>query len=286
MADISIIIRTYCEEKYIFNCLNSIFRQKYDGRIEVIIVDSESTDKTLNIAKLFEVKIISITKREFTFGKSLNIAINNSNGDFIVVISAHCVPVGNNWLTNLIEPLKNKRADLVFGAQLSDPLARCSEFNYFKEKYNLKLANNTKLQNYFNNANSAFTRDTFYKNSFDESIGAQEDIFFAQKSLSCGKKIQYVDSAKVIHYHNFTNKKLFKRIYLDSKWNTRLGVLNFEDFMKSFLNFFLNIFQDLKLANQKRKLLQAIPGIICFRIIEIYSFNIGIIVGLKQGSMK
>jgi len=56
---ISIIIRTFNEERWISHCLQSIFSQNYKN-IEVIIVDNNSTDNTLPIAMRHSVKVISI----------------------------------------------------------------------------------------------------------------------------------------------------------------------------------------------------------------------------------
>ena len=87
---VSIIIRTKNEEKWIASCLRSVFKQTYRN-FEVIIVDNESTDKTLEKAKKFDVKIISI--KNFIPGKAINDGIRASKGEFIVCLSGHCIPV-------------------------------------------------------------------------------------------------------------------------------------------------------------------------------------------------
>ena len=52
--DISIIIRTYNEEKYLPYLLNSIRTQSFYDQTETIVVDSGSTDSTLAIANDYE----------------------------------------------------------------------------------------------------------------------------------------------------------------------------------------------------------------------------------------
>src|SRR3989344_3651284 len=67
MPETSIVIRTYNEEKHIGNLLRAIETQDYKD-YEIIIVDSGSTDKTLEIAEKHPVRIIKIEKRDFTSG--------------------------------------------------------------------------------------------------------------------------------------------------------------------------------------------------------------------------
>ena len=99
MPDISIIIRTKNEERWIGHCLLAIFQQTYKS-FEVILVDNESNDYTLNIAKRFNLKKI-INIKKFYPGKALNEGIRSSSGKFIVCLSAHCIPKNEFWLENL-----------------------------------------------------------------------------------------------------------------------------------------------------------------------------------------
>ena len=89
---VSIIIRTRNEEKYIRNCLEKIKQQNFKN-LEVIIVDNYSTDLTVKKALQFTNKVIKI--KNFTPGKAINEGIKIAKGNIIVVLSAHCVPVNN-----------------------------------------------------------------------------------------------------------------------------------------------------------------------------------------------
>ena len=99
MNKISIIIRTKNEERWISHCLQSVFKQKYPS-FEVILVDNESSDSTLEIAKRFPIKKF-ITIKEFFPGKAINLGIKSSEGQLICCISSHCVPKNNDWLSHL-----------------------------------------------------------------------------------------------------------------------------------------------------------------------------------------
>ena len=111
---VSIIIRTKNEERWITSCLNNIFRQSYKN-FEVILVDSQSTDKTIERAKKFPIKEVHI--EEYFPGKAINVGVEEAKGDYIVCISAHCIPVNDHWLYNLVRNLDDKSLAGVYGRQ-------------------------------------------------------------------------------------------------------------------------------------------------------------------------
>src|SRR3990167_3999136 len=106
MPETSIVIRTYNEEKHIGNLLRAIETQDYKD-YEIIIVDSGSTDKTLEIAEKHPVRIIKIEKRDFTFGYALNVGCKAARGRYLVFASAHVLPATNFWLSQLIASFKD-----------------------------------------------------------------------------------------------------------------------------------------------------------------------------------
>lgn len=87
----SVIIRTLNEEKYLQELINHIKKQKIEleDEIEIILVDSGSTDLTLEIAKKNDLKILFIKKENFSFGRSLNIGCSASSGELLIFISGH-----------------------------------------------------------------------------------------------------------------------------------------------------------------------------------------------------
>ena len=90
---VSIIIRTLNEDAYLGELLEAIDQQKKpDFSVEIVIVDSGSTDNTLEIAEKFGARITTIKKEHFTFGRSLNEGCEFALGELFVLISGHCVP--------------------------------------------------------------------------------------------------------------------------------------------------------------------------------------------------
>src|SRR3989344_4324764 len=123
----SVIIRTYNEEQRLLQCLQAVFSQQTTFPFEVIVVDSESTDKTLSIASRFPVKILHIPKKEFTYGKALNIGGEAAEGQYLVFLSGDAVPENERWLGNLIRNFDVPDVAGGYGKQIQIGRASCRE---------------------------------------------------------------------------------------------------------------------------------------------------------------
>lgn len=196
---ISIIIRTKNEERWILKCLEQIKRQTLKD-FEVILVDNNSTDKTVEKAHLAGVKKIFLIKK-FLPGKALNLGIKNSQGEYIVCLSAHCIPTNKNWLKNLIKNFElEKNVAGVYGRQ--EPM----EFSRDADKRDLFLVFglDRKVQirdSFFHNANSIIKKSVWNKIKFDEKISNIEDRLWGEKVIQSGYKLIYEPSASVFHHH-------------------------------------------------------------------------------------
>tara|TARA_B100001057_G_scaffold479546_1_gene551317 strand:- start:331 stop:1701 length:1371 start_codon:yes stop_codon:yes gene_type:complete len=199
---VSIIIRTKNEERWIDLCLKKIFEQTYKN-FEVVIVDNNSNDKTVLRAKKYPVKIVKVN--DFFPGKAINLGIRKSKGKIIVCLSAHCIPVSNDWLKKLIFDLKNRKVAGVYGMQ--KPLSFSSDFDK-RDLLNL-FGQDKKVQKkdtFFHNANSAFRREVWKKFLFDEKTKHIEDRIWAHKVIQKGYKIIYEPKASVYHWHGINQE--------------------------------------------------------------------------------
>ena len=109
---VSIIIRTKNEERWISSCLKSVFRQVYRN-FEIILVDNMSTDQTVSKAREYPLTLVKIEK--FTPGKAINDGIRASRGEYLVILSGHCVPANEHWLGNLVRNLEDPEIAGVYG---------------------------------------------------------------------------------------------------------------------------------------------------------------------------
>jgi len=206
----SIIVRTQNEERWISSFLKSIYNQTYKN-FEVIIVDNNSTDSTLGKAKAFPIdKILSIKK--YLPGKALNRGIESSKGDYIVCISAHCIPVDENWLLNLVKAIEEDDSYAgVYGRQ--QPMS----FSHPADKRDLLIAFglDRKIQikdSFFHNANSIIKKSLWEKFPFDSNATNIEDRIWAQEMIDSDYKILYEPDASVYHYHGIHQEGNVKRL--------------------------------------------------------------------------
>lgn len=195
----SIIVRTKNEEKWISSCLSAIYNQTYEN-IEVIIVDNKSTDRTIEKSKKFP-NIKYVTIDNYLPGDSLNRGISASSGEYIVCLSAHCIPVDKSWLENLVSTLEESEDYAgVYGRQ--EPMS----FSTPSDKRDMLLVFGLdrkiqSLDSFFHNANSILHRYLWEKSPFDSEITNIEDRLWGQEMLNAGYKLVYEPKASVYHYH-------------------------------------------------------------------------------------
>src|SRR3989338_347923 len=210
MPEASIIIRTYNEEKHLGNLLRALKRQTHQN-FEIIVVDSGSSDRTLEIAREAGVRVIEIESRHFTFGSALNIGAREARGRYLVFASAHVLPVDDEWLANLLSPFKESRVAMVYGRQLGVTQSKFSEQVDFKRLFGASEYNSNVPLYYANNANSAVRRDLWQKRVFDEYLFGLEDIEWAREMVKRSYLVRYAPKAGVYHIHEETWSQVFNR---------------------------------------------------------------------------
>lgn len=205
----SIIIRCYNEEQHIGRLLSGIMQQTIKN-VEIIIVDSGSTDATLSIASRYPTRVVYIDPKEFSFGRALNLGCKVAAGKYIVNASAHVYPVYNDWLERLLIPFADPGIALVYGKQRGNEITKFSEHQIFSKLFpdrsNLKSGHP-----FCNNANAAIRRELWEQMPYNEDLTGLEDLDWAKKVIDKGYHIAYVADAEIIHVHNETFLKIFNR---------------------------------------------------------------------------
>lgn len=206
---VSIVVRAYNEERHIEKLLLGIRgqRKKVD---EIVLVDSGSTDSTVDIGRRYGCKIVSIHPHEFTFGSALNRGCAAASGDICVFVSAHVFPLYGDWLESLVVPLEDQRYVLAYGRQLGGHINKFSEHQIFARWFPAQSASPQKT--YFcNNANAAIRRSIWEAIPYDESLTGLEDLAWAKTAQSRGGWIAYMADAEVVHLHDETWEQVQNR---------------------------------------------------------------------------
>ena len=206
---VSIIIRCFNEERHIGTLLDQIFRQSVRDP-QVIVVDSGSTDGTLEIVSRFPVQLVRVSPSKFTFGYSLNQGCRRATGTYLVFASAHVVPCGADWLRQLIDPFGDPRVALVYGRQVGDGRTRFSEHQLFASQYPARSNANQQIP-FCNNANAAIRRSLWLEHPYDEMLSGLEDLAWGKWAVERGHRIAYNADAAIVHIHEESPAQIRRR---------------------------------------------------------------------------
>ncbi|HXF86591.1 MAG TPA: glycosyltransferase family A protein [Anaerolineales bacterium] len=269
----SIVIRAYNEEKHIGRLLEGIRHQTVKD-VEIILVDSGSTDGTVAIAESFGARVVRIASAEFTFGRSLNFGVRAATRELIVIASAHVYPVYPDWLETLLRPFQDEKVALTYGKQRGPESAKFSERQIFHQWYP-DVSNFDQPTAFCNNANAAIRKSLWEQHPYDETLTGLEDVAWGKWAKEQGYKIAYVAEAEVIHVHNETPRAVynryrreamaFKRIYPESHFNIY-------DFLRLST---MNILSDLWHAARERVLWKNLVSIFWFRLMQFHGTRMG-----------
>lgn len=205
----SIIIRCYNEREHIGKLLHGLFEQSMQD-FEVILVDSGSTDGTLEIAREYPIDdVVYIDPEEFSFGRALNYGCEAASGEFCVIASAHVYPTHDDWLENLLTKFDDDVA-LVYGKQRGNDVTSFSEKQIFKQWFPDHDIEDQEHP-FCNNANAAIRRDVWEEFPYNEKLTGLEDVDWAKRVQKAGWKVNYASDAEIIHVHDETPSEVFNR---------------------------------------------------------------------------
>jgi rhamnosyltransferase len=230
----SIIILTKDAGENFKPLLERIFSQRFDGEYEVLVIDSGSTDDTLNTAREFPVKITQIKPEEFHHGKTRNLGAQLANGSILVYITQDALPLDNDWLQKLVDNLKDPGVAMVCGRQIPWPTTKPPEkpfyfYNFPEHKIVLTLNSWQKSPDrhhdamFISSVSSAIRKDVWQRFRFSEDVIVAEDKEFAKRTLFAGWSIVYEPEAAVYHSHDFSLWSAFRR-HLDYGASLNQGV--------------------------------------------------------------
>jgi rhamnosyltransferase len=273
LVNCSIVIRAYNEEKHIGRLLDGI-RQQTLRDVEIVLVDSGSTDETVSVAGSFGARLVRIPPSEFTFGRSLNLGIRATTRDLVVIASAHVYPVYPDWLESLLRPFADENIALTYGKQRGPKTARFSEQQVYHRWY--PDASQPRQGTAFcNNANAAIRKSLWEKNPYDETLTGLEDLAWAKWAKEQGYDIAYVAAAEIIHVHNETPSGVFNRYRREGMAFKRIypeAHFSLYDFVRLTT---MNILSDLWHAAGERALWKNIPSIFWFRFMQFHGTRLG-----------
>jgi len=268
MVQVSIVIRCFNEGRHLGRLLHGIMQQTVRD-VEIIVVDSGSTDGTLAIAGRYPTRILSIKPEDFSFGHSLNAGCRGTKGEWIVIASGHVYPMYKDWLEQLLAPFADPNTALVYGKQRGDDKTAFSEHQVFS-KWFAEESNLNQDHPFCNNANAAIRREVWEKLPYNEELTGLEDIDWAKRAIKSGYTIAYVAGAEVVHVHNETSLQTYNRYRREAIALKRISPeehFHFGDFLRLLLT---NVFSDYMQALRDGPLGREWLAILRFRVMQFW----------------
>ncbi|QWR78761.1 glycosyltransferase [Candidatus Magnetomonas plexicatena] len=221
--DVSVIVPTINASGVIGKLAASCFSQKYeDGTpvsAEVIVIDSSSSDNTVEIANSLGCKTIVIPVSEFNHGGSRNLAESMASGRVLMFMTQDAMPVNDMLFAALLKPLDDPLTAAAFARQV--PRMDANPVEYFSRTFNYPDTRMVKSKDsigllgiktfFFSNVCSAIKRDAFTEAGGFQSVIMNEDMMLSSKLILSDYKVVYEPLAIVYHSHNFSLIKQFKR---------------------------------------------------------------------------
>jgi len=216
-AQVSIVVLTRNAQKYLDQLLKGVYKQTYKD-FEILVIDSKSSDRTIDIIKKYPVKLISIDPKDFGHGKTRNYGARLANGKIVVYLTHDAIPRNTAWLTEIIKPLENNKVAGVFARQIARnnaiPMEKFFYYQMYPKTKRIWTKNNLKLDEIiFSNASSAVKKHFILSNPFPEDILMSEDREWGINMVNKGYEIHYEPKAIVTHSHNTKPKQLFQRYF-------------------------------------------------------------------------
>lgn len=227
----SVIIPAKNEARRIRSCLDAIFSQEFPGPFEVIVIDSGSSDGTVELLSQYDIRLHQIPPEEFGHGRTRNLGALLARGANLVFLNADATPTSRDWLGHLVGELEPDDVAGVYGRQMAGadgyPMEHFFLDYWYGPRRRIQQMEHGRADLdavFFSTVNCALKRSLWDRFPFSETIVMTEDQYWSRKVIEEGYKLVYAPEAAVWHSHNYTLTKAFRRFF-DSGWSSEASYL-------------------------------------------------------------
>lgn len=182
MDKVSVVIRNKNQSEALAFLLKNLTERYSEDISEIILLDNESIDSSLEIANNFGAKTVTINK--FGYGSSANLAAESASNDVVVIFSAHAYPVSHDFFKLIIEKFQDNK-------NLAG--VRClHNKNDFKAYINKVSAKSNPQSSGVIFCGSAFNKKVWSQHKFKDDIKTMEDKEWSLRVLNVGFDIEFV----------------------------------------------------------------------------------------------
>jgi rhamnosyltransferase len=215
---VSVVMRSFNEAWAIGNSIRELFLQDFEGEIELIIIDSGSSDGSIEIIRNDgRARLIEIPLGTYVPGPVLNLGAREASHDWIVYLNADAMPAGRDWLSNLLRPCLD---DPRFGAAFSRQIPRPDCQAVFAHDYDRCFGPQREAANwdhFFSMVSCVTHRSVLAQVPIREDLQYAEDDEWTRRLVAANFNVIYAIDSVAMHSHNYTLKQSYKRSYGDAK---------------------------------------------------------------------
>lgn len=232
----SVIIPTLNAGGVFEKVLEAVASQRTPWPFEILVVDSGSTDGTLDtVAKYPNVRLHQIDKKDFNHGATRNLGAELTTGEFIAYLTHDAMPVNDRWLYNMVTSIeKFPNAAGAFGKHYAWPEASAytkrdlnRHFELFstlpiavskdtdKKRWKNKDQGWLQALHFYSDNNSCFRRSVWEKIPY-RTVTFGEDQLWAWDIIKAGYEKVYAPQAVVYHSHDYDEEETFERSRIES----------------------------------------------------------------------
>ena len=223
---IEVVIPTYNGGKKFCQVAEMLKQQVGITPNDVLIIDSSSSDQTVQVARNAGFRVQIINKKDFGHGKTRRMAAEQSTSEYIVFMTQDAIPASNDSIIQLCKPLmENQNIGVTYGRQLPTPEAgaignHARLFNYpahsqMKTKADIPVLGIKTI--FCSDSFAAYNRKKLLESGNFPDVDFGEDTLIAAKFIKEGYAVYYNADACVYHAHSFTLSEDFQRSVIIGK---------------------------------------------------------------------
>ena len=213
---ISVVMRSMNDGPLIEATLKGVYEQDYPGAVELIHIDSGSSDNTVEIIRSTHPrKLIEILPREYIPGVVLNRGMRESQGEWVVFLNSDGEPADRQWLSELLAIAQSQpRVGTAFSRQVPRPDCQAVYAHDYDRCFGPQRES-VQWDHFFSMVSCVVNRGAWEEQPFREDLQYAEDDEWSRRLKANGWGVLFAEKSIAIHSHNYTIKQAYKRAYGD-----------------------------------------------------------------------
>jgi O-antigen biosynthesis protein len=233
-AAVTVAVPVYNGARYLDEVLAAVRAQRIDRELEILVVDSGSTDGSLEIAERHGARVHRIPKHEFSHGGTRNRMMELAEGEHVAFITQDATPAHDSWLAALLEGFEQAGdVALVFGPHDPRPdashMIKCEMERHFAtwgdegRTIDVQRLGRTAADvaayrrfpgrlTFFSDVNGCVARWAWQRVPYRE-VPYAEDQLLGREMIEAGFAKVYHPDARILHSHDYPPMQFLRRYF-------------------------------------------------------------------------